>query len=116
MLGWLRSFYRDPDLWAVPSMENQRLGFDHIVGFSIGDNEETPRVGDVIIILHVRGCMAEEVYRDERVRVVGPGFDQREKYGPRADSIMVVPTTNGFQSIGNLRRHGKVPRTWVMIS
>lgn len=113
MFRWFRKA-RDlvaplPDLRAERDMTGNTLGMDYLIA-AMGENKEVPSVGDVVIELE--SCsMGMTVRRDIRHRVTGSGC--------KLGSSIAVPTTmedgeTDLLHVFYMRRHTRLPRTWVL--
>jgi hypothetical protein len=96
-----------PDLYAQPDLTGSGLGMDWLVN-GLGENKEVPRAGDVVI--KVVSCgMGTTVRRDIRYRVKGPGRYPQSVLAEKPDGQ--TDTLHVFY----MRRHTKLPRTWILM-
>jgi hypothetical protein len=96
-----------PDLHAQPDLTGSGLGMDWLIN-AMGENKEVPREGDVIV--QVISCgMGTTVRFDNRYRVKGPGRFPRSVLCEKEDG------TTDTLHVFYMRRHSKLPRTWVLM-
>jgi hypothetical protein len=97
-----------PDLHAQPDLTGSGLDMQWWID-AMGENKEMPRAGDVVI--EVISCgMGTTVRQDNRYRIKGPGRYARSVIGTKADG------TEALLHIFYMRRHTKLPRTWVLMN
>ncbi|RWE37423.1 hypothetical protein [Mesorhizobium sp.] len=82
---------------------------DYLIA-ALGENKEVPSVGDVVIELE--SCsMGMTVRRDTRHRVVGP--PKQLGYGYSVPTV-TADSRSDLLHVFSMRRHTKLPRTWVL--
>jgi hypothetical protein len=111
-LGWFRRHLAPlpdplPDLYAQPDLTGSGIGMDWLIA-GLGENKEMPREGDVVIKV-VSDGMGASVRRDVRYRVKGPGRYPQSVLAEKPDGQ--TDTLHVFY----MRRHTKLPRTWILM-